>query len=1180
MPSQGKVQEEVSAEESVAQPQVAPAAAAAAGGQQQQEYQPQPQQYADWFPLAEQFFRNLYQGAYQLRQAAAGVQPPVPPPVVPEQQVEPEVEQPERQQRSGTGSTQAGRRRTTVMEDRTALLERFLHLLPPMFSGEYDLDKAESWTHELEHIFETMECAEEDQVRVAVYQIKGVAHEWWRVQRQTHFQGQRLDHITWQRFLEVFHGEYFPDYARRERRDQFHELVQGDLIVSQYHQRFIRLLRHVPHVASSEQACAERFIAGLRPDLRWGVTAHMCNTLGEAMAKATALSRETWQPQQQQYQQQQQGGASSSSGSCLLSGADGAGSRGVSPGLQSSQYSRVLSRAAKMQFATHVACRATSGEIAPRGMSRSSSIQFSTCSSYPSTSTLPSSRHLVSSSRGSTSSGSAVSAATVVPVVPVVAAVSSAPATTAAAAAPAGAAAWAWSWSRDGTHLGAGIGIKLGYRPGPPWALGPVLRVATGTLAMTWSRQNGLIECQAHAALTRPGHPSRLLFQSSRFDHLFGVAPGTAFATRSAPESPFAEDATILEVAILWQRHSRSPQDRDTLEHCDLVATATAVATWLLPLPGTPVLESLLREYSGLRVCSSWQPSRRTLELRGKWRHGTVVWPDYGGYCVSYLALTRREGETSQQRQGARRAEETRRYILYPFRVSGSVGGDRENRVLGVGRGSEVSGFSTLEEGKLPREAICRPHRGTTTSRSMAPIEDIVPEEWDTAPPERSEGGQTGVTRDIPSMINTPLMGKEVEANPAIGEDGEDLEPSSTSLVPLIHPCPIISMAPKAKKLASCRRPSSSRAGDDDRAPTERRTKLRDDRLPELVVPPYLFPNLQPLFDTQEWTSFLYSHTVYSPTAVRDFFNHLGFSKDKHFYTTVKGTTFQLTANLISKALQIPNSGADILTHTRDASVYYHLLTLEDYDGTKKIAKMNANSFPPLNRMIHHIFTTMIVPKHGSRELVTDLHKSLFTFFLRCEPINLPVLMLGLILQCFYQPRRSIPFACPITSLMRFIGIDIPDSECITLNSRISFDLTTAHIMGYKLIDGVVTPELKGKAPAIAMDVDHEIDAADANAVDDDEEADDEDSQSESLDAPGDSASDADVESSLRDLLAQMQLQMSTRFDKLHAHLDTVDTSIEALANTRVQLQLQLTRLQTELQDTPQAPAPPANDAA
>ncbi|MQL91394.1 hypothetical protein Taro_024004 [Colocasia esculenta] len=126
----------------------------------------------------------------------------------------------------------AGQRRMAVTEDRTTLLERFLRLRPPMFHGEYDPDKVESWTHELERIFETMECAEEDQVRLAVYQLKGASHEWWRVQRQTHIQGQRLDHITWQRFLAGFHGEYFPDYAQHERCDQFHTLVQDDLTVS------------------------------------------------------------------------------------------------------------------------------------------------------------------------------------------------------------------------------------------------------------------------------------------------------------------------------------------------------------------------------------------------------------------------------------------------------------------------------------------------------------------------------------------------------------------------------------------------------------------------------------------------------------------------------------------------------------------------------------------------------------------------------------------------------------------------------------------------------------------------------------------------------------------------------------------------------------------------------------
>ncbi|MQL70134.1 hypothetical protein Taro_002461 [Colocasia esculenta] len=437
----------------------------------------------------------------------------------------------------------------------------------------------QSWTHELERIFETMECAEEDQVRLAVYQLKAAAHEWWRVQtRQTHFQGQRLDHITWQQFLEVFHRKYFPDYARRDRRDKFHELVQGDLTISQYHQRFVRLLSHIPHVAGRKQACAERFIAGLRPNL--------------------------------------------SSGSCLLAGADGVGSRGVRPGLQSTRSSRELSRAVRRQFATLVAYRATFGGIAPRGKPCSSNSQFNTCSSYPSTNTLPSSRHLISSSRGSTS--------------------------------------------------------------------------------------DRLSSFCSHNSTTRTSSSSSFFSTSSHRSspsrrHSLGVVVVTVVSGRSVPEHPSAEDATRIEVAILSRWLGRSRHDHGALgvsrpgHNGD--GRRDSVAAWLLPLPGTPILGSLLREYSGLRVCSS----RRTLELRGKrvllgagqqvlfltasllaapepfgevrtrvegktspcgghdeQSYGVsnrIVFP-YHASC-SFASTLPFVGETSQQCQGARRVEET-----------------------------------------------------------------------------------------------------------------------------------------------------------------------------------------------------------------------------------------------------------------------------------------------------------------------------------------------------------------------------------------------------------------------------------------------------------------------------------------------------------------------------------------
>ena len=388
-------------------------------------------------------------------------------------------------------------------------------------------------------------------------------------------------------------------------------------------------------------------------------------------------------------------------------------------------------------------------------------------------------------------------------------------------------------------------------------------------------------------------------------------------------------------------------------------------------------------------------------------------------------------------------------------------------------------------------------------------------------------------------------------------------------------------MAPKSKLLARRRRAPTD-ARESSRGPSERRSKHREDRLPELIGPQGLrlirpngtfkkivqsryvdfeslapmFPSLLPYFDTQGWTSFLYSHLQYSPTAVSEFYNNLGLSDQGDIYSSVKGTRFRLTANLLSTALEIPNSGVEIFNYNPSASEYYELLTLEPYDTTKEIARLNANSFPPLIRMIHHIFTTLIVLKDGSRELVTEVHKSLFIFFLKCQEINLPELMISLIRRCFSNTKRSMPYACPITSLLIFLGIPIPPSELISLKSRSAFDLTAANRMGYKIVDGVVTRTLKGKEPQGADVSTGEEDNEDDEA----NEGSDEDPQDEQMPDQAQEFDDVPVppQQSVHDYLAQIHqemisgfAQMTSRFDQVDARLNTLDDRLDHLYSER-----------------------------
>ncbi|MQM02968.1 hypothetical protein Taro_035739 [Colocasia esculenta] len=111
-----------------------------------------------------------------------------------------------------------------------------------------------------------------------------------------------------------------------------------------------------------------------------------------------------------------------------------------------------------------------------------------------------------------------------------------------------------------------------------------------------------------------------------------------------------------------------------------------------------------------------------------------------------------------------------------------------------------------------------------------------------------------------------------------------------------------------------------------------------------------------------------------------------------------------------------------------------------------------------------------------------------------------------------------------------------PDAEMTPLKSRSSYDLTAAHRMGYKMVDGIVTRDLKGKGPAIVVgDGEDEEDEEDKDE-DEAEDQDAEDSQSEPVDAPRDGDSIAAVDTSLA-TLADSQVQIQLRLTRLSTHV-------------------------------------------
>ncbi|MQL78984.1 hypothetical protein Taro_011436 [Colocasia esculenta] len=172
---------------------------------------------------------------------------------------------------------------------------------------------------------------------------------------------------------------------------------------------------------------------------------------------------------------------------------------------------------------------------------------------------------------------------------------------------------------------------------------------------------------------------------------VFGAA-----SVRNAPESPLAKDATTMEVAILSRRPDRSRQDHGALGCRDLVAPALAAVTvsrtvWALRQGrGGPMhrdfrretaLEGLSRVRGGYHclgppsseACEGVLRATSVLELaaqqadsgaEGKMVVRTVACESLAE--LSWLVWDAKDSESSQQRQGGRRAEETGRQTWSP----------------------------------------------------------------------------------------------------------------------------------------------------------------------------------------------------------------------------------------------------------------------------------------------------------------------------------------------------------------------------------------------------------------------------------------------------------------------------------------------------------------------------------
>lgn len=123
-------------------------------------------------------------------------------------------------------------------------MKHFNCLHHPEFIGKGTSIEGEELIMQEKKIMDTMGLSNDvDRVRLATFQLRSDADEWWKAQIGT----RGPETYTWEEFIRIFYVRFFPRAIQQQSTNRFSTLQHGsNMTVHEYHARFIQLARFSP----------------------------------------------------------------------------------------------------------------------------------------------------------------------------------------------------------------------------------------------------------------------------------------------------------------------------------------------------------------------------------------------------------------------------------------------------------------------------------------------------------------------------------------------------------------------------------------------------------------------------------------------------------------------------------------------------------------------------------------------------------------------------------------------------------------------------------------------------------------------------------------------------------------------------------------------------------------------
>ena len=218
------------------------------------------------------------------------------------------------------------------------------------------------------------------------------------------------------------------------------------------------------------------------------------------------------------------------------------------------------------------------------------------------------------------------------------------------------------------------------------------------------------------------------------------------------------------------------------------------------------------------------------------------------------------------------------------------------------------------------------------------------------------------------------------------------------------------------------------------------------------------------MFTTQQLIPFCSENTVYYPDLVREFYNTLTIDSNNNAFAIVKGITISVSLSKFIQILSLPSIELPIFHDSAVNKAHaLQLMSGRVYPESIDLRTLNANTFPPFQRVLHKIFTSLLFPKVGSHDRVLLEHLFLFQKFFDKEPFSYGHLFYTHLFACKDNIRRSLPFAAHLTKLFEHSKIILNGEKKMT--SHEVFDLKKIAQMGFQVKDGTVLRKTEVKSP-------------------------------------------------------------------------------------------------------------------